>query len=251
MTIEPAAFAQALLAAHKTRKPVERSALSGEPTTVSEAYAVHSAVMAEIGPVGAFKTSREPDGQQIMAPIAAAGVRPSGAAFGGEELHLAGIELEIAFRLDAALPAPSADDFEDRLRASVVAVPVIEVVDTRLAFHEACHPMAKLADNQFNAGLVIGAPIANWWDLNLADPAHTFKAGGKVVSEGARPVPGGLGAFAVLLGFARAVGNHCGGLQIGQYVTTGALSGLIGIDKGTHVSGHIDGLGSVEVMIEA
>ena len=249
MTTDSAGFAQAVLTARATGKLIERRDLSGEPTTLHEAYAVHRAVMREIGPVGAFKTSREPDGQQIMAPIAADGVRPSGASFSGDELNLAGIELEIAFRLDAKLPPPQADDFDDRLRASVVAVPVIEVVDTRLAFHETCHPMAKLADNQFNAGLVVGAPIKDWWDLNLDNPAHTFKAADVVVSEGERPVPGGRGAFAVLQGFARAVGDHCGGLQAGQYVTTGALSGLIWIDKGTHVIGHIDGLGSVDVMI--
>lgn len=251
MTTDTAAFAQALLLARSTGKPVERSDIPGEPTTVDEAYAVHAAVMKEVGPVGAFKTSREPDGQQIMAPIAADGVRPSGGVFKSEELNLAGIELEIAFRLDAALPPPDSDDFDDQLRASVIAVPAIEVVDTRLAFHETCHPMAKLADNQFNAGLIIGAPIKDWWDLNLDNPAHTFKAGNTTVSEGTRPVPGGLGAFAVLRGFARTVGDYCGGLQVGQYVTTGALSGLIWIEKGTPVSGFIEGLGSVDAMIQA
>lgn len=250
MTTDTAAFARALLAAYKTGTPVQRNDIASEPATLDDAYAVHRQVMAEIGPAGAFKTSKEPDGQQIMAPIVASGVRPSGASFTADELNLAGIELEIAFRLEAELPSPGSDGFDDILRASVVAVPVIEVVDTRLAFHETCHPMAKLADSQFNAGLVVGEPVRDWQDLNLNDPMHTFQADGATVSEGVIPVPGGIGAFAVLRGFLDTVDGHCGGFKVGQYLTTGALSGLIWIEKGKHVTGHIDGLGDVEVRIE-
>ena len=174
----------------------------------------------------------------------------AGAAFAAGELVLAGIELEVAFRLEADPPPLDAPDFAERLRQTVVAVPAIEVVDTRLAFHETCHPMMKLADNQFNTGLVVGAPIADWQSLNLTNPGHAFHAGDAVVSEGPGSVPGGS-AFEILEGFVRVVGEHCGGLKAGQYVTTGALSGLHWIEKGHRVTGNIEGLGAVDVVIES
>ena len=138
--------------------------------------------MQELGPVGAFKTSKLPDGTQIVAPIPASVVRPSGATFAADELLQVGIELEIAFRIERGLPSPDAEDFEDKLRSCVVALPVIEVVDTRLAFLETCHPMMKLADNQSNGGLVIGQPVADWQERNVATPDHHFAAGDTVIS---------------------------------------------------------------------
>lgn len=248
-TFDANAVASALLSARAGGSQLQPADISAPPATLADAYAVHRAVIAELGPVGAFKTSKTEDGIQIMAPIPASGVRPSGATFTADELVLAGIELEIAFRVEQPLPPPEAPDFIDRLRRAVVAVPAIEVVDTRLAFHATCDDLTKLADNQFNAGLVVGAPLTDWQELNLTDPDHTFHAGETIISAGAGKVPGGS-AFASLAAFVGIVGDHCGGLRPGQYVTTGALSGLHWIDKGRHVSGRIDGLGPVEVVID-
>ncbi|MEM6497322.1 MAG: 2-keto-4-pentenoate hydratase, partial [Pseudomonadota bacterium] len=168
--------------------------------------------------------------------------------FTSSELVQVGIELEIAFRLEQALPARDDPEFSEKLKAAVVAYPVIEVVDTRLSFLETCHPMMKLADNQANAGLVFGAPVADWQTLDVTNPGHKFTADEAIVSEGAGTVPGGS-AFEILESFVRVVGDHCGGLQVGQLVTTGALSGLHWIEKGQTVRGQIAGLGSVEVVI--
>ncbi len=250
ITIDVPALTDALLHARRSRTQLQVTDIDAEASTLEDAYAVHTAVMAELGPVGAFKTSKTPEGRQIMAPIPAADVRDDGATFASDELVLAGIELEIAFRLESDPPPASAPDFEDRLRAAVVAVPAIEVVDTRLAFHKTCHEMMKLADNQFNAGLVIGAPVTDWHGLDLANPDHDFSAGENTISEGRGAVPGGS-AFEILAGFVRTVGDHCGGLRAGQYVTTGALSGLHWIDKGQRVSGRVAGLGEVSAMIGA
>lgn len=250
MTFDAKSVAQKLLSARKTRSQLQATDVDQEATTLSEAFAVHSLVMAELGAVGAFKTSKTPEGGQILAPIPANDVRPDGATFTGDELVQIGIELEIAFRLERELPALDDPDFADKLKAAVVAYPVIEVVDTRLAFLDTCHPMMKLADNQSNAGLVYGEPVADWQSLNLTNPGHEFTAADQLVSEGPGAVPGGS-AFEILEGFVRVAGDHCGGFQVGQFLTTGALSGLHWIEKGQTVQGEIDGLGSVEVVIGA
>ena len=250
MTFDATAVAGKILAARRSRTQLQATDIDQEATTLDEAMAVHSLVMAELGNVGAFKTSKTAEGVQILAPIPAYDVRPNGATFTGEELVQVGIELEIAFRVEQPLPALDDADFANKLKSAVVAYPVIEVVDTRLAFLETSHPMMKLADNQANAGLVYGAPVADWQALNLTNPGHRFTANDNIVSEGPGAVPGGS-AFEILEGFVRVAGNHCGGLQVGQFLTTGALSGLHWTEKGQTVRGEIDGLGSVEVVIGA
>ena len=158
--------------------------------------------------------------------------------------------MEIAFRLERELPALDDPDMAGKLKAAVVAFPVIEVVDTRLAFLDTCHPMMKLADNQSSAGLVYGEPVADWQSLNLTNPGHKFTADDQLVSGGPGAVSGGS-AFENLEAFVRVAGDHCGGFQVGQFLTTGALSGLHWIEKGQTVRGEIEGLGSVEVFIGA
>ncbi len=250
LTIDAAATAAALLHARRTLSQLDVTDLDREATTLADAYAVHELVIKEIGPVGAFKVGKLADGTLMMAPIPESGVRASGAAFAADEIVQSGVELEIAFRIERELPDLAAPDFTDRLRRAVVAVPAIEVVDTRLAFHDTCHPMMKLADSQFNAGLVVGAPRQDWQALNLTTPSHKLTAGAATISEGVGTVPGGS-ALELLEGLVRTVGQHCGGLCVGHYVTTGALSGLHWIDNGQRVAGSIAGLGAVDVLIEA
>ena len=238
------AVASALVAARSARRPIDAAAFGPDPATLADAYAVHQAVVRQLGAVGAFKTGIASDGQQVMAPILTDGVRSSGARFSPDELWLAGVELEIAFCVERPLPERSAPDFTDRLRDAVVAVPAIEVVDTRLEFHADCGEWTKLADNQFNAGLVVGEPVRDWPMRDLSTPGHTLQVGGATIADGPGVINGGS-AFDLLVGFIQVVGDHCGGLQVGQYVTTGALSGLHWIDKGQHVVGRIDGFGEV------
>ena len=245
-TFKVEAVANALVDARKTRKPIDLAAFGPDPATLADVYAVQHAVVRQLGTVGAFKTGIASDGQQVVAPIFTSGVRASGASFSPDELWLAGVELEVAFRVERPLPDRSAPDFMDRLRDAVVAVPAIEVVDTRLAFHEDCSEWTKLADNQFNAGLVVGEPVRDWHALDLSTPGHMLRAGGATIADGPGVINGGS-AWDLLVGFVQVVGHHCGGLQVGQYVTTGALSGLHWIEKGQRVFGRIDGFGEVSV----
>ncbi|MGI9411022.1 MAG: hypothetical protein ACR2OV_13165 [Hyphomicrobiaceae bacterium] len=247
-TFDAAAVANVLVEARRSRSPVDAAGFGCDPATLEDAYAVHTAVMQKIGTVGAFKTGIASDGRQVMAPIATSGLRASETSFAPDELWLAGVELEVAFRLERPLPDRTAPDFAERLRDAVIAVPAIEVVDTRLAFHESCSEWTKLADNQFNAGLVVGEPVHDWHGLDLSTPAHTLQVGAATIADGPGHINGGS-AWDLLRGFVEIVGDHCGGLQVGQYVTTGALSGLHWIDKGQPVVGRVEGLGEVSVNL--
>jgi len=246
---DAARAARQILDARRTLAPIAMADLAGAPSSLAEVYAVQQAVMTGLGAVGGFKTGRPGPGETpVFAPIPAAGVRASPARFDGGELRLAGIELEVAFLVEKPLPPVDSADFAERARACVVPVVAIEVVDTRLADHEAAGAFWKLSDNQLNTGLVVGQPVRDWHRLDLENVTISLIAGAKSLASGAAKTPGG-NAFDVFCAFAAAVGTHCGGLQVGHYVTTGSTMGLVFVEKGCVVRGEIAGLGRVEVEI--
>jgi 2-keto-4-pentenoate hydratase len=250
-SFDPQRFAAELLDARRMMSPIVPGAGATPPRSHDEAYAVQAAVMAHLGPVGAFKTGRKaPTDTQIMAPIPASGVRPTPATFSAEEMRLVGVELEIAFRLDGYLPAIGSSDFKAKLRDAVSVLAVIEVVDCRLADPYGDDVFAKLADNQFNQGLVLGPAQPIGPDMTFSDAEVDFRAENELLGSGWREVPGG-DAFDTFADFVALVGDHCGGLQRGHIVTTGALTGLHFVERGVDVVGRIAGLGEVKVSFPA
>lgn len=237
------AWAARLSAAYGTA-PVAARPDDG-PATPAEAYAIQSRTGPALGPVGGFKTGRkQPEAAPIMAPVRAATIWPSGSVIPPQESRLRGFELEIAFRLEHPLPDPTAPGFAARLRAGVVALPALEIVESRLADPEAAGPLWKLADGQSNHGMVLGAPVADWRSLDPVAPQVRLRLDGTPLWAGAAPVPGG-DAFDTFVAFARRVGAHCGGLQPGQVVLTGSVTGLAYATAGQRVEGWIAGLGPV------
>ncbi len=247
---DPNYWAALYVAAHAERVAVAAQGNGAGPQSVEDAYAVQSVVMRALGANGGFKTGRpDPAGQNVMAPIPVTNIRPSPAYYAASEMRLYGIELEIAFRIDQELPKPHQPDYDARLRAAVSAVPAIEMVDTRFADHDEISELIKLSDNQSGFGLVVGRPVKDFAGLNVTDPAISFMVDGQQIGSTAGQIPGDADAFQVFKNFLEVVGDHCGGLEPGMYVTTGALSGLFWTEKGVTVTGGIAGLGEVAVTI--
>ncbi|TVQ55923.1 MAG: 2-keto-4-pentenoate hydratase [Rhodobacteraceae bacterium] len=238
----PEAAAARLLDARRTGRPFAAAPDDG-PENEAAALAAQALVAAEVGAVGAFKTGRKaPGAAPIMAPIFARDVHATGAALAGGRLR--GVELEVAFRLERPAPDARDPDFEAKLRAAVVALPAIEIIESRLDDMEAAGAHWKLADNQMNGALVLGAPLADWSGLALARPALGLSIAGDVVQAGPTDAPGG-DLFATFAAFVRRVGGHCGGLRPGVAVITGSLTGMRFTVAGAAVEGRIDGLGAV------
>ena len=214
---------------------------------MAEALAVQAEVCAGLGAVAGFKVGLKPEGPPIMAPIMAARCLPSGARVAvADEM---GVELEVGWKIVGPLPAPETEDLEAALAQVVVPVPVIELVDTRLAGAAAADPLAKLADMQVNHGLIVGTPLEGWDGSDFGAVSGRMQAGDLVLLDGESSVPGGS-ALRTLATLYRHIGNHCGGLQAGQVVITGTLNPLTFVPGHREVAGRIEGLGAVSVTLD-
>jgi 2-keto-4-pentenoate hydratase len=244
-------IADKLLEARKSGRPIAGETPETGPASIEEVYAVQRLVAERLGAIGAFKTGRKsPDETPIFAPVPAAVVRASPARFHSGELNLIGIELEVAFLVSKPLPRADDPQFAERARACVSPLAAIEIIDSRLEDFEAAGALWKLADSQVNGGFVYGEPVRDWGDLELATLDVRLDIDAITVDDGPANVPGG-DAFDVFCAFARMVGDHCGGLVPGQYVTTGTLTPMRFIEPGRQVTGHVAGLGTVSVGFEA
>lgn len=218
------------------------------PSTADEAYQIQAGVARRVGAVGGFKTARKGSAPSIMAPIFSTDIMPSGTQI--SVVDRIGIELEVGFQIIKDCPSnldklpPSG--FGGLLRP----VAVIELVDTRVDGTFANDDIVKLADNQINAGLVIGSPLNAWSGADFGTVTAQMQAGTEVVLDGAATVPGGS-ALETVASLARQIGDHCGGLKRGQIVITGSLHPLAYYPKGTLVQGRIDGIGAVSVRLGA
>ncbi|SEL42600.1 hypothetical protein SAMN05443999_105168 [Roseovarius azorensis] len=216
--------------------------------TRARVFAVQEAVAARLGPVGGFKVACPKDAPIVIAPIMARDIHPGPAVIDIPADEEVGVELEYAFRLIAPVPDTNAPDFETQLRAAIDLLPALELVRSRLADPKGAGAALKMLDNQLNGAVVLGAARRDWQGIDVTRANARLILGGDTLLDGAAPVPGG-DAFATLCALARAVGDHCGGLQPGHVVITGSLNGLPWVRPPVTAKGRIDGLGAVEMTL--
>lgn len=248
MTQMAAIIDQLLAARHGGPLLQPREDLPGFDTV----YAIQSGVMAKLGRVGGWKVGRWDAGSPLIyAPIRADLIRPAPDTRQPTDCRLRGAELEVAFRIDARLPSPGSHDFLPALAACVTPMAVFEIVDSRLAEPKTASKLWQLADFQLNAGLVCGAPLTTpWQPEDFAQPQVQLTADGADIVTG----PATLNTntpFGMLADLVRDCGDHCGGVQPGQIVTTGSFTGLRFFAKGTTLTGRIASLPSISVRFAA
>lgn len=238
----------ALLEARRTGRPVTGELVRELEPTVDAAYRIQAEVARAIGQVGGFKVANKPDAPRIMAPIFSKDIVTAPASVGVSSEEEIGIELEVGFRIERTLPDRNTPNRREAISQCLCALPVIEIVRTRLP--RDATPVLKLADNQINGGLVLGAPITDWTSLSLGPVTARLDLGEDRVLDGEVGVPGG-NAFENFLVLEEMLGDHCGGLRPGQVVITGSLNGLPYVRAGIDVRGRIDGLGEVSLSLKA
>jgi 2-keto-4-pentenoate hydratase len=168
-----------LLQQHGSRRPFEPFAARLGIETMSQAYAVQRDYLAlqapAPGPVRAgYKIGLTSPAMQAMcrydAPVAGVvfrdRVHASGARLRAASCVRFGIEFEIAVRLGRDLRANEAPVTPADVKGAVDAVaPAIEIVDDRGCDYATLDVFSLVADNAWNAGIVLGEFRTEWPEL--------------------------------------------------------------------------------------
>ncbi len=175
-------------------------------------------------------------------------VHPSGVVLKAADFGRVGLEFEIGVRIGRDLPASAGPFTFEMLEGAVAAVcPAFEVVDDRRADYKLLEVATLVADNAWNAGIVLGAWQTSWPDLGAA--RGVVKLDGAEVDSGhGRDVLGH--PFAPLVWLAEQLAQHGEGLKAGDVVLTGSLVTTRFPAVTEHYGFTVEGLGTVEVTVE-
>jgi len=162
------------------------------------------------------------------------------------------VEFEIAFELAEDLPAIGAPYDRRRVSAAVAAVmPALELADDRNADYSIlpANPLMLIADNAWNEGAVLGAPVRDWNGVDLAALRGVATINGRQAGEGhGRDVMGHpLDALAWM---ANNLASRGLGLWRGDVVITGSLVTTKYPKPGDRVRFEAGELGAVELQID-
>lgn len=225
------------------------SSLPGGPSSVQDAVPVQKAVLASIGPVGAWKVGApKPDAAPAASPLPLAGVVMSDSTV---RTRLGVVEGEICFRLARDLPPASRAYEPDEVFAAIGAcMAAIEVLDSRFTDYESLDLPTALCDLQHHGALVVGEPAAAWsFDMFASldvELSITDQPGLRAIASN----PGGTDLARLLVWLANSdVARELGGLRAGQYVTTGSWTGKPVVPDGGRATVRFPGFPAVTTTI--
>ena len=219
------------------------------PQSEADSYQIQDAVRAKLGEqVGGWKVGISPLGGHFAAPIYASTVKPSPASLAARGFKLIGIECEIGFRFNKALPARPAPYSRHEVLEAASLHPTIEIVDSRYQDFRSLDRLLVLADNFSNGGLVYGPAAANWDGIDLAHPPIEVTADGKHFAD-CTGLRAGTPIELVLAAVQHA--NDRGGIAAGTVITTGTHTGLVFTEPGVKIAADYGRLGRVEVAFPA
>ena len=252
-----------LWAERRARRPFTPMPAPLAPRTVDEAYAMQAelqVLMSEIhGPVAGYKIALTTPVMQRMvgfhAPIAGAilarTMHSSPLTLHRTDYVHLGVESEIAVQLGRDLPAAQAPYRRDQVDDAVAAImPAFELVDDRQADYTqlAAHVLTLITDNAWNAGIILGSPLRDWRDIDLAAAHGVMVINGTVVGEGhGRDVLGH--PFEALRWLVNMLAQQGKSLAQGMIVMTGSIVATKFVNPGDTVGLSVDGLSEVQLSV--
>jgi 2-keto-4-pentenoate hydratase len=247
MTPDQIETAAAALVAGRKGQQIAALPEAVRPQSQADSYAIQDAVGKKLGEsFGGWKVGISPEGGHFAAPIYASKIHASPASLPARGFHLIGIECEIGFRLNRALPKRA----ESYARADVLAAasmhPTIEVVDSRYQDFRSLDRLQVLADNFSNGALVYGAAASGWEGMDLAHPPIEVTADGKNFADCTGLRAGG--PVDLLVAAVNIAVERFGGVAAGTFVTTGTHTGLVFTEPGARIVADYGELGRVEVV---
>ena len=255
--------AELLLEQHRSRQAFDALPEALAPRGVEDAYAIQEAFRAlrteRLGQVAGYKVALTSTVMQQMlrfyspfaGPIHANLVHRSPATLRFSDYGRPGIECELAAYLGKDLPASGAPYTRDQIADAVeTLMPAFELVDDRNADYQKISALilTLIADNAWNGGIVLGAPVKDWRKLDLAAIRGVLTMNGTVAGEGhGRDVLGH--PFEALTWLTNTIAAQGRSMRKGMVVMTGTMIATKFVKPGDALSFAVDGLGTVSVDI--
>lgn len=234
------------------------------PQSIDDAYAVQADYVGlrheQLGPVVGYKVAVTTPAMRQMTGLtdAIAGdmleksvLRGPARVRASDYVRLL-VEFEIAVQLADDLPVVGAPYTRETVAASVGALmPAFELADDRNADYStlAAHPLMLIADNAWNEGAVLGAPVHAWKDIDLAALEGTAFVDGKRAGRGQGSDVMGH-PFEALAWLANNLAARGLGLWRSDVVITGSLIASRFPTPGQTVRFDAGALGSVELQVD-
>lgn len=256
--------AEILLKARREVAPIHELPQKLRPNNLDEAYALQD-IMAlsvspnimgggkSIGPVGGWKIGAPaPDATPLFSAMPLwGGYARSGDCVSASFRRLRGVEAEIAFLLGKDLP-PRTNFYsrEEVVDAIASAHPAIEMLESAFRDPDKVDRLSMIGDLQMNGGFAHGTDVPNWKNLNLAEEGVEVLVDGDRRFEGKASNSAGTDLLRLVIWLANEGSYRTGGLQSGQWITTGSWSGKTFARSGSRVEVRFSSFGQVNLKFE-
>jgi 2-keto-4-pentenoate hydratase len=199
------------------------------PEPLSQAFGAQRLV----GPIFAPSVQRSPGSEIVAAPVFAQG--------------FAAIEAEFVVQLAKDAPANVTEWTAETARRFVKSMYIgIEIASSPLQNINDYGPAVVASDFGNNAGLILGAEIPDWQTRPLESLSCETRIDGSVVGRGSAAAVSG-GPLAALAFALRVNARRGRPLRAGDFVSTGAATGVHSIVAGQSAEAIFTGIGSLRV----
>jgi 2-keto-4-pentenoate hydratase len=251
--------ADTLLAEHKANITFKPLGAPDRPATISDAYDIQQRYVTLLrekhGDAVGYKVGLTSAAMQdfcgIDHPIAgvvlASRVHRSDASVRRADFGRLGLEFEIAVRLKSDVPVTAVPCTAEMIAPHIDGVcAAIEIVDDRSADYANLDVLSLVADNSWNAGIVLSEFASTWPDLEAVLGRATKDR--VAIGEGfGRDILGHPFNSAAWL--ATQLNSRGVGLKAGQVVMTGSVMKTVFPEQDAHYRFELEGIGFVEVQV--
>ncbi len=231
------------------------------PRDLDEAYAMQEALAAlfapERGPVAGYKIAvTTPVMQELMGirhpcvgVIFAKLTHQSPAVVRCADYRRVAIECEIAIRIGVDLPADRRFDRASIAETVDAILPAIELIEDHEADYKKIEAKGLIANNAWNGGAVLGAPVTAWRDLDLLGITGRMLINGEEIGRGhgADVMGHPLESLAFV---ANTVAGRGRPLRRGMVVLTGSVVATQWPKRGDTVTVSFSGLGDASARFD-
>jgi len=257
--LDPRQKAERIVALWRERRQTDVLPASLYPAGLDEAYTIRR-IVEEIeiaggrGAVAGYKIGLTTPVMQKLCgvdepcygAIFASEVHHRNATLAADNYCRLGVETEIAMRLGEDLPQGGT---AERVGAAVEAcMAAIELIEDLRHDYQRLDAAAMVAGNVWNAGIVVGTPVAEWRRHDLATLTARLSINGREIGRGKGGDVMGhpLNALSWLANKRAAEGNP---LCRGQVVMTGSMVPIQFPTPGDRALVEVDGLGTAELVM--